>query len=237
MTRGAVTVISVSVAALVATLWVTTTRRIPLVSGSATPTAPPITATTTPPPQTTPGRPGGHKHHPSDLHALATSAYVVLGIVAFILVVFLVTAFLARSRRVRRRLEALHDAYNVAVPVDMTPPAQLEKTAEDQLVALREGSPRNAIVACWMALERACRDSGLPGNSAETSTEFTARVLGRYATAPQAVTALAAKYREARFSEHTMTESDREQAVAALERILADLRTTHAHPTPAGAGA
>lgn len=238
MTRGAVAVVSVSVAALVATLWVTTTQRIPLVSGTATPSEPSLTVPpTVSPPQNTPGPPGAHKDRTPDLHTLALSAPVVLGILALILLAFLVTAFLARSRRLRRQFEAADDAYAEAVPVDLSAPAQLHEAAEDQLVALREGTPRNAIVACWMALERACRDSGLPRDGAETSTEFTARVLGRYATEPRAVTVLAAKYREARFSEHEMTEQDRLEAVAALERIRADLRTTGAHQTPTGAGA
>jgi hypothetical protein len=42
------------------------------------------------------------------------------------------------------------------------------------------------------------------------------------------VARLAALYREARFSEHRLTEADREEAAAALDAVHADLQRRHA---------
>lgn len=81
---------------------------------------------------------------------------------------------------------------------------------------LQEGDPRNGVVACWVALEDAAERGGLPREPAETSAEFTARVLRAWSVPPEVVRTLAELYREARFSRHPVTEAMREQAVAAL---------------------
>ena len=51
-------------------------------------------------------------------------------------------------------------------------------------------------------------------------------MLAHYAVDAGSVRALAALYREARFSEHQLTESERDRALAALEQILSNLRET-----------
>jgi len=56
--------------------------------------------------------------------------------------------------------------------------AALTADAPVQLAALQEGTPRNAIVACWLRLEKAAGQAGVARHPAETSTEFTARVHG-----------------------------------------------------------
>lgn len=91
--------------------------------------------------------------------------------------------------------------------------------AEAQRTALMTGAPRNAIVQCWLRLERDVATAGLPRRPADTSAEFTERVLARYSVDAAAIRELAALYREARFSEHPLGEEARRAALAALDRL------------------
>ncbi len=99
-----------------------------------------------------------------------------------------------------------------------------EEEADEQLAALGEGSPRNAIESCWLRLEDIVAAAGTPPLPSETSTELTTRVLSAWAVDRHAITELAALYREARFSPHELGEDRREQALTALRRVHADLR-------------
>ncbi|QFG67952.1 DUF4129 domain-containing protein [Ornithinimicrobium pratense] len=90
--------------------------------------------------------------------------------------------------------------------------------------ALTQGDPRNAVVACWVALEDAVQRSGLDQDPSQTASELTGEVLTRWEVDPLAIRDLAAAYREARFSRHPITEGQRRAAVDALERIHHDLR-------------
>ena len=90
--------------------------------------------------------------------------------------------------------------------------------------ALAGGSPRNAIVACWMQLERDAADAGLPRRGAETSMEYAARVVAESSVDPAPIGELAALYREARFSHHELGDHHRTLALAALDRVAAALR-------------
>lgn len=93
-----------------------------------------------------------------------------------------------------------------------------------QLDAVRQGTPRNGIVRCWLRLEKTVADAGVPPRRHETSTEFTVRVLHALDVDPRALGELAALYREARFSEHDLGEPARTKAQAALEQLHEDLR-------------
>jgi len=57
-------------------------------------------------------------------------------------------------------------------------------------------------------------------------------VLAHFLVDASTIESLAALYREARFSVHEMGEADRERAVAALERLLADLRSARSRTSP-----
>jgi hypothetical protein len=59
---------------------------------------------------------------------------------------------------------------------------------------------------------------------AETSAEYTTRVLAAAGLDGEAITTLAALYREARFSTHALGETDRRRAAAALRTVHASLR-------------
>jgi hypothetical protein len=96
--------------------------------------------------------------------------------------------------------------------------------------ALAGGTPRNAIVACWLQLEHDAAAAGLARHPAETSAEYTARVVGASSVDRAPIDELGALYREARFSRHELDDGHRERAVAALVRVAAALARPAAAP-------
>ncbi len=99
------------------------------------------------------------------------------------------------------------------------------------LAALAAGSPRNAIVACWMQLESDAAKVGLPRMVAETPAEYVERVVVSSSVDPAPIKELAELYREARFSHHKLDDTDRARALDTLHRVEATLR--HKRRVPA----
>jgi hypothetical protein len=95
---------------------------------------------------------------------------------------------------------------------------------------LATGTPANAIIACWLALERAAASAGVNRKLSETPTEFTLRVLGRAEVPAEPLARLADLYREARFSEHGLSESARAEARRALDDLRRALRAGAGSP-------
>jgi hypothetical protein len=127
-------------------------------------------------------------------------------------------AVLNRWRRPPPPLPAAADPLPEARAADA-----LVADAGQRMAALAEGDPRNGIVRCWMRLEEAVADAGLPRRPHETSAEFTVRVLHVLDLDPHAIGELAGLYREARFSEHPLAEDTRAAARDALRRLQDDL--------------
>ncbi len=96
------------------------------------------------------------------------------------------------------------------------------------LADLAAGSARNAIVTAWLRLEAACVSERFAPDRSDTPSEFVGRVLASYALDPGAIADLADLYREARFSEHPVTEEQRRAAARALRTLLDGI------PTPTG---
>ena len=113
-----------------------------------------------------------------------------------------------------------------AEPFDTLPdiPATLADVVTGLEHAVASGTPRDAIVACWVNLELRVARTGLQRDRAETSTEFTERVLVTYTVDHRAIRTLAGLYREARFSTHELTERHRTVAAAALAELRAQLQ-------------
>ena len=127
-----------------------------------------------------------------------------------------------RDRERRDRVDPTH-----LTPLDALSVGQVELDEHAQFDALAHGEPRNAIVAAWLRLEDDVAAAGWPRHPAETSAEYTSRVLSAAGLAPEAVNTLAALYREARFSTHPLGETDRNRAATAL-------RAVHDSIAPAG---
>jgi ABC-type multidrug transport system fused ATPase/permease subunit len=131
-----------------------------------------------------------------------------------------------REARRRARIEELEVEFDVLdAPADVV--QALARDVQDDAAAqerlLTEGTPRNAVVACWHRFEQLAGARGLRRRSWETSSEFTIRVLDLVGVDSHAVTGFAELYREARFSEHEVGEGHRARALEVLRRIHADL--------------
>jgi hypothetical protein len=100
---------------------------------------------------------------------------------------------------------------------------EIRRDADEQFELLLGGHPRNAIVECWDRFEEQAERVNASRKPWETSSEFTLRLLEAVSADAEAVSSLESLYREARFSEHEIDESQRQVAVAALRRIHASL--------------
>lgn len=137
---------------------------------------------------------------------------------------------LSRLRLVRRRkqLSGRIGVRGSLVPDSEPPPDEEVDTALPDAIdegarTIGEGSPRNAIVATWVRLERAVESERFPHRPEETPRELVERALAAYQLDGEAIRRLAALYREARFSAHPVTEDHRVEAADCLRRLLATL--------------
>ncbi len=127
-----------------------------------------------------------------------------------------------RELMARRPRRDLPRAQSVE-PLPEVPEELVGERAAARRRLLLEGEPRNAIVACWLHLEESVAAAGLPRLPAETSTEWMVRVLAEWEVDRAALTELGARYREARFSRHLVTETQRQRAIELLDTLHADL--------------
>ena len=128
----------------------------------------------------------------------------------------------ALARAVRRRAGG-REQREVADFVELGEPErvaeQMAADAAEQDALLREGEPRNAIVAAWHRFEVQGERAGVGRRPAETTSEYAVRVLDLVEADSGAVQRLAVLYREARFSKHEITEDHRATALEALAAI------------------
>lgn len=111
-----------------------------------------------------------------------------------------------------------------------------DQVAEASAAVGRAGTPRNAVVAAWIRLQRSVAVAGLPAAPAETPTEYLARVLATWEVDRTALDELAELYREARFSDHPIGQRHRDAALRALAAVHADLAQAAGHPIGQGRG-
>jgi hypothetical protein len=145
-----------------------------------------------------------------------------VGVVVLALLAYFVSILREQVRSRTRRSEP------VDVDVDMLgDPARLVQAITDDAAEqdrrLQEGDPRNAIVAAWSRFEVQGRAAGVERRSWETSSEYAIRILDRVSADSGAVNRLAGLYREARFSEHPITEQHRADALEALAQVRRSL--------------
>jgi uncharacterized protein DUF4129 len=131
--------------------------------------------------------------------------------------------WLARSRRRRRRppeevaFEVIGSSGRVTETMSEDAEAQ-----RDQLAV--GGTPRNAIVECWHRFEQQAVQAGIARRPWQTTAEFVLDALDLVGADRGAVATLADLYREARFSDHPMTDRHRSEALDALDMIHRSLR-------------
>ena len=100
---------------------------------------------------------------------------------------------------------------------------QVVGDADEQEALLRDGDARNAIVATWHRFEVQGERAGVPRHASETSSEYALRILDLADADTVPVSRLAELYREARFSDHPITEEHRSEALTALAAIRRSL--------------
>ncbi|HEY0118933.1 MAG TPA: DUF4129 domain-containing protein [Cellulomonas sp.] len=101
--------------------------------------------------------------------------------------------------------------------------------------ALRDDlPPGDAVIAAWLALERAAERSGVTRDQSQTATEFALALLDRTPADPGAARTLLALYHRARFSDHPVGVADVAAARAALEVLASALARAAAPPATSG---
>ncbi len=189
--------------------------------GFAQPSATTSTATAT---ATDAAAPRPVVERPADQgRSLVGTLAVVLNVLAVVALVLLTGWVIVRTARSWRR-ERTRRAARPAPAFEVVPPVvlaarELLDGASAQREALTEGTPRNAVVACWGRFEEAAAAAGIERRPWETSSEHVLRVLDLVDADSAAVARLSDLYREARFSEHHLGEEDRAVALDALDRI------------------
>jgi len=96
--------------------------------------------------------------------------------------------------------------------------------------------PREAIIACYAAMEATLAAAGSPRRAADTPEELLMRAEGDGIIRTPAARRLTALFREARFSPHRLADAQRRAAQAALEEIGRDLAGGGKGREPAGSG-
>jgi hypothetical protein len=86
-----------------------------------------------------------------------------------------------------------------------------------------ERDPRTAILRAYARMEQSFRDVEIVRARDETASEFLVRTMRRLPVSAGAAAALTERFEEVRFSTHEITEADREQALASLQRVEREL--------------
>lgn len=152
--------------------------------------------------------------------------WYLAGTTAIMLVLVVVATVIAITRRGR---PAPARVGGQAAPAPAAAgPESLAVAAERGLAEIEDLSrePREAIIACYAAMERALADApGAMPQDSDTPTEVLARAVEHHAIHPGSATQLVNLFAEARFSVHVMNEGHREAAVRALQLVLAEVRS------------
>jgi hypothetical protein len=152
--------------------------------------------------------------------------YLIASTVA-LLVMILVGGVVTRRRRIVEP--------QIATPQSLSEPRPLAAAATSLVRAAESGlaevedphhEPRQAIIACYAAMERELRKfPGAVPQDFDTPTEVLARAVEHHALHVDNATELVNLFEEARFSPHVMTEDHRSRAVDVLHLVLADMRS------------
>lgn len=208
--------LGVVVAAMAAFLVLNQVQHLPL-PWTAEPPEPPQA-----PPGAPPNGPPGTRRLPDDAAANEVLTYLAVA-VATMAVLMAASAVLARLRR--RSTAPVVTSVDVAAsaPVGPEPLVVAAERGLAEVADLRRG-PREAIIACYVAMEEALAST--PGSApleSDTPSEVLARAVTARALRADNAATLVELFAEARFSTHTMTETHRETAERALRTVLGEL--------------
>jgi uncharacterized protein DUF4129 len=172
-----------------------------------------------------PANPQGHETHEwIRLVALVLQVAVML-LAAYLLLRYVLlpaarwAGSKARQRRRYRTEEREAEDFTVLAPSEAVAREMVADADAQRDVLLGSAVPGEGVVACWQRFETQAEAAGMARHPWETSSEYTMRVLDLVDADQPAVSRLGALYREARFSEHALTEEHRAEALAALDAI------------------
>jgi hypothetical protein len=148
---------------------------------------------------------------------------IVLATALLIGVFFIVRALVRAVVRVLRDVEIPEAETNDAANWQVVTREELSDAVSSSTYRIESGTPSDAIVACWLALERAAAAAGVERKPSETPAELAVRVLAACWVSRAALERLADLYREARFSAHGLPESARAEARDALRLLQREL--------------
>jgi Domain of unknown function (DUF4129) len=201
------------------TVWLLSQFVVPHTPGQA-PTAP---ASSAPMPANNAPRPP----EPRDVGGDREILRYLIATAAALVVLVVVGAVVAAGRR------RVGEAPMVAaeMPRPAPPPGTSESLARAAEVGLaevgdRSREPREAIIACYAAMEREL--AYVPGavpQDFDTPAEVLARAVENHALHVDTAGELVNLFEEARFSPHVMSEAHRMRALSVLQLVLADLRS------------
>ncbi|HEX3647743.1 MAG TPA: DUF4129 domain-containing protein, partial [Pseudonocardiaceae bacterium] len=170
---------------------------------------------------------------------IGLSSVIAVALVAFLFCAGAVFVLLAATR-VRRRRLARDRVPEHGEPIgagEGEVALTLLRGTRSALELLRQragGPPSDAVQAAWLALEAAAAECGTSRRPHQTPTEFTSAVLAEHDVDDTALATLRGLYQRARFGEpESVTESDADAAVAALERIADALTAGRVGVAPA----
>jgi hypothetical protein len=104
------------------------------------------------------------------------------------------------------------------------PKSRVVAAVEDSLARLRaETDSRRAVIAAYARLEAELKAVGRPRQPSEAPLEYMARILSTFSVGPASLRRLTDLFEWAKFSQHPVDRSMKEEAIDALERVRADL--------------
>jgi uncharacterized protein DUF4129 len=171
------------------------------------------------------------RHHPREPPGWQVAVAFALELLTFCVMLYLAARLLSGvrllwlARRRRRRGEEETEVEFEVIGSAQQVTEVIAEDADEQRTELEVGGePRNAIVACWHRFELQAQQARVERRAWQTTSEFVLGLLDLVGADHGAVARLADLYREARFSDHPMSEVHRAEALAALEDIHASLR-------------
>ncbi|MFG3246482.1 DUF4129 domain-containing protein [Streptomyces sp. NPDC048187] len=145
--------------------------------------------------------------------------HLVLAVPAAVAVVLVVVVVVRRLRRSGLRVPQRPGPAGTAPPDE---DARLLLSAVDsgrRALADSGEDAREAVIACYAAMEDALAASGVPRRASDSPADLLSRAVGAGFAPGPAAPRLTALFREARYSSHPMDGSHRAAAAAALEAL------------------
>lgn len=114
-------------------------------------------------------------------------------------------------------------------------PAQARAALDDARASLSTVvDAHDAVIAAWLALERAIGEAGIRRLPSRTTLEFVVEVLGTLNLDRSSLDRLAHLYRRALFDPEPLREADRDEAIGLLDRLTADVEAPADLKAPTG---